>query len=177
MILTRRVADGTWVTVYGRPAVARLHGAERRQADREAAERAWNLAAAAAGLCPQNAAGSRAHTEGSGAALVGPAGTMMGVDLVSMKRVTPRHAQAMLDAQEWDAVEGLGSISAALAWGLKEAAAKAFGEPGRRFPAGLRIAGGTNGLTVATQEEPSSCVVGRWELIGSLLCVWVLGAP
>jgi len=177
MILTRRVANSTWLTVYRPPAVVRLHGPARRQADRGAAERAWNLAAAAAGLSPQNAAGSRAHTEGSGAALVGPAGTKMGVDLVAVKRVTPRHAQAMLDAQEWDAVEGLGGIAAALAWGLKEAAAKAFGDPGRRFPAGLRIASGTNGFTVATQEEPSSCVLGRWELIGSLLCVWVLGAP
>ena len=177
MILTRRVAADVWLTVYRSPAIVRLRGPERRQADRAAAERAWNLAAAAAGLFPQTAAGSRAHTEGSGAALVGPAGTMMGVDLVPMRRVTPRHAQAMLDVQEWDAMEGVGGIRAALAWGLKEAAAKAFGDPGRRFPAGLRIAGGTNGLTVATREEPSSCVLGRWELIGSLLCVWVLGAP
>jgi len=177
MILTRRVADGVWLTVYRSLAIVRLHGPERRQADRAAAERAWNLAAAAAGLSPQNAAGSRAHTEGSGAALVGPAGTKMGVDLVPLRRVTARHAQAMLDVQEWDAMEGLGGIGAALAWGLKEAAAKAFGDPGRRFPAGLRIAGGTNGFTVATRGESSSCVLGRWESIGSLLCVWVLGAP
>jgi hypothetical protein len=85
------------------------------------------------------------------------------VDLVAPSRI------------EWDALPRNCPDRPALAWGLKEAAAKAFGAPGRRFPAGLRIVRGTCGIEVIANQEARSSLVGQWERIGPLLCVWVLG--
>jgi hypothetical protein len=157
------------------PLGEQLRGRDRRVADRAAAASAWTIALASAGLTPENAAGSRAHTEGSGAALVGPKGTVLGVDLVSTGRVTPRHARAILDPEEWEALPDPLHSRAALGWGLKEAAAKALGAPARLFPAGLRFSRTPNGLEVMNCDEPRSSLVGYWETIGSLVCVWVLG--
>ena len=152
----------------------RLRGRERRAADRAAAERAWTVALQATGLRPDNAAGSRAHTVGAGAALVGPAGTVLGVDLVSPTRVTPRHARAILDPEEWEALPVPLRIRGALGWGLKEAAGKALGNPVRLFPAGLTITCGGNRVQVVARVEPHSRMAGHWKEIGSLLCVWVI---
>jgi 4'-phosphopantetheinyl transferase EntD len=152
----------------------RVRGHERRVADRAAARRAWDIALASVGLSPESAVGSRAHTEGAGAALVGPSGTMLGVDLVSPGRITPRHASAILDPEEWEAIPARAEIRAALGWGLKEAAAKAFGSPVRHFPRGLRIASAPDRLEVICRDQPLWRVVSHWEEIGSLLCVWVI---
>lgn len=175
MIVTRPVADAVWLAVCCAPVGVRLRGRELRLADRAAARRAWDIALGSAGLSPTDAVGSCAHTEGAGAALVGPKGTVLGVDLVSVGRITPRHARAILDRQEWEALPGPLGSRAALGWSLKEAAAKALGSPVRRFPAGLRITNTPNGLEVIGRHEPCSSMAGHWQEVGSLLCVWVLG--
>jgi hypothetical protein len=107
--------------------------------------------------------------------VIGPVGTVLGVDLVVPVRITLRHAREILDEGEWKALEGNDSRPA-LGWGLKEAAAKAFfGVPGRRFPLGVQIARGPGGLQVIDREPPQSRLSGHWEDLGALLCVWVLG--
>ena len=174
MIVTLGPADSISLAVCLTPCGPRLRGRELRAADRAAAGRAWSVALQASGLSPANAAGSRAHTEGAGAALVGPEGTVLGVDLVSPSRVTPRHARAILDRHEWEALPVPLEIRGALGWGLKEAAAKALGDPVRRFPAGLAIECAGNRVEVVAQDEPHSRMDGKWQKIGSLLCVWVL---
>jgi hypothetical protein len=174
VIRTRRVAESVWLAVYCPPLGRRLIGRDRRRADCDAARRAWDAAVAAADIPLHNARGSRAHTEAWGAALVGPRETGLGVDLVAPERFALRHAREILDPDEWGALPLNYPDRPALAWGLKEAAAKAFGEPGRRFPAGLRIVRGTLGVEVVAKQEARSSLLGRWERIGPLLCVWVL---
>ncbi len=173
MILTRSVAPGVWLAVDA-PETPVPRGAARGEADWAAARRAWGMALDAAGLTEGNAAGSRSHTAGSGAAVVGPVGTVLGVDLVVSGRITTRHAGEILDRHEWKALEGNDSRPA-LGWGLKEAAAKAFGVPGRRFPLGVGIARGRDRLEVFDREPPHGRLAGHWEELGTLLCVWVLG--
>ena len=174
MIITLAPAAAISLTVCCPTFGVRLRGRPLRVADRGAADRAWRLALQATGLSPGNAAGSRAHTEGAGAALVGPEGTVLGVDLVSTSRVTPRHAQAILDPHEWEALPVPLAIRGALGWGLKEAAAKALGNPVRHFPAGLTITCTANRVEVIARDEPQLRMAGHWQEIGSLLCVWVL---
>ena len=175
MIVTWPLADAISLVVCCPPAGVRLRGRELRVADRAAGERAWRLALQASRLSAANAAGSRAHTEGAGAALIGPKGTLLGVDLVSPFRVTPRHARAILDRQEWEALPVPLGIRAALGWALKEAAAKAVGNPARYFPAGLTITSSANRVEVIARDGPHARMAGRWRKIGSLLCVWVIG--
>ena len=176
MIVTLPLADAISLTVCCPSSGVRLRGRELRVADRAAAGKAWRLALEATGLSPDNAAGSRAHTEGAGAALVGPRGRVLGVDLVSPSRLTPRHARAILDPHEWEALPVPLAVRGALGWGLKEAAAKALGNPARYFPAGLTITSSTNRVEVIARDEPRSRMAGHWKEIGSLLCVWVIGA-
>jgi phosphopantetheinyl transferase (holo-ACP synthase) len=175
MIVTFPVGDRISLTVCCPTSGVRLRGRELRAADRAAADRAWGVALEATGLSPEKAAGSRAHTEGAGAAMIGRKGTMLGVDLVSPLRVTPWHARAILDRQEWEALPAPLAIRAALGWGLKEAAAKALGNPVQHFPAGLTITQTANQVAVIARDEPHSRLAGHWQEIGSLLCVWVIG--
>ncbi len=177
MIVTLPLADAISLAVCGPLSGVRLRGRELRVADRAAGERAWRLALQATRLSAANAASSRAHTEGAGAALVGPMGTVLGVDLVSPLRVTPRHARASLDAREWEALPVPLAIRAALGWGLKEAAAKALGNPARYFPAGLTITSRASRVEVIARNESRSRMAGYWKEIGSLLCVWVIKLP
>lgn len=134
------------------------------------AERA---ALAASGLGADDYAVSRAHTEGIGAAVVAPARIRVGVDLVVADRVRARHAAGILTRAEWSALEPYAAIRPALAWALKEAAAKATGEPLRHFPDGLRIEVGSGGVVVRVEQVPSVCCVARWVWFGRLLCAWV----
>jgi hypothetical protein len=175
--VTRRIAPSVWLAVCDAPPGVRLRGRGRRVADRAAAATAWASALQATGLSAEKVAGSRAHTEGAGAALVGPRGAVLGIDLVSTRRITFRHACAILDPEEWDILPGTVGCRAALGWGLKEAAAKALGAPVRRFPAGLRISRAPNGLEVMDRGMPRSNVLGHWVMIGFLVCVWVLSPP
>jgi hypothetical protein len=176
VIVTLPLADAISLAVCCPASGVRLRGRELRVADRAAGESAWSLALQASRLSAANAASSRAHTEGAGAALVGPTGTVLGVDLVSPGRVTPRHARAILDHDEWEALPVPLALRAALGWGLKEAAAKALGNPVRHFPAGLRITRAVNRVEVVARDEPHSRIAGHWREIGSLLCVWVIGS-
>ena len=176
MIVTLPLAEATALSVCCPSSGVRLRGPELREADRAAAGRAWSVALAASGLSPGHAGGSRAHTEGAGAALVGPTGTVLGVDLVSPSRVTPRHARAILDQHEWEALPAPLATRGALGWGLKEAAAKALGNPVRHFPAGLTITRAGNRVEVVARDEPRFRMAGHWRQIGSLLCVWVIGS-
>jgi 4'-phosphopantetheinyl transferase superfamily len=176
MIAAKQVADGVWLGVSQAPSGPRSRGASGRQADRTAAGRAWSAALGASGLSPESAAASRAHTEGSGAAIVGPLKMRLGVDLVAVERVTLRHAGAILEPGEWNQLPVGSCIRPALAWGLKEAAAKAFGDPGRSFPARLRITRTSRGLGVVSEDYPRWVLWGDWERMDHLLCVWVLGA-
>jgi hypothetical protein len=174
VIVTLLLADAISLAVCCPTSGVRLRGRELREADRAAGERAWSFALQATGLSPGNAAGSRAHTEGAGAALVGPRGTVLGVDLVSPLRVTPRHAGAILSQHEWEALPVPDALRGALGWGLKEAAAKALGDPVHHFPDGLTITCTGNRVEVVARDEPHSHLAGYWKEIGSLLCVWVI---
>lgn len=176
MIQARRIGASVGLAVYCPVGEARPADQDRRRADRQAARLAWDAAVGAAAIPYQDAVGSRAHTQACGAALVGPRDIMLGVDLVLPRRIALRHARAILESDEWNALPRDCPDRPALAWGLKEAAAKAFGEPGRWFPAGLRITRGTSGIEVIAKEEARSSLLGQWERIGPLLCVWVLGA-
>jgi hypothetical protein len=176
VIVNLRLAETTALSVCCPSPGVRLRSLELREADRAAAGRAWSVALAASGLSPGHAGGSRAHTEGAGAALVGPTGTVLGVDLVSPSRVTSRHARAILDQHEWEALPVPLALRGALGWGLKEAAAKALGNPVRHFPAGLTITRAGNRVEVIARAEPRFRMAGHWREIGSLLCVWVIGA-
>ncbi len=100
---------------------------------------------------------------------------MLGVDLVSTSRVTQRHARAILEQHEWEALPVPVAIRGGLGWGLKEAAAKALGAPVRHFPAGLTITCTLNQVQVMARDEPHPSMEGHWKEIGSLLCVWVIG--
>jgi phosphopantetheinyl transferase (holo-ACP synthase) len=176
VIVNLRLAETTALSVCCPSPGVRLRGLGLRQADRAAAGMAWSAALESSSLSPENAAGSRAHTEGAGAALVGPEGTVLGVDLLSTSRVTPRHAQAILDPHEWEALPVPLAIRGALGWGLKEAAAKALGNPVRHFPAGLTITRAGNRVEVVARDEPRFRMAGHWREIDSLLCVWVIGS-
>jgi hypothetical protein len=177
VMVARRITSSIWLAMCDAPAGVRLRGRGRRVADRAAAARAWTTAVKASGVPAEHVVGSRAHTEGAGAALVGPKGAVLGIDLVSPRRITLRHACAILDPEEWDVLPGTLGCRAALGWGLKEAAAKALGTPVRHFPAGLRITRALKSLEVIDRDEPRSSVLGHWATIGSLLCVWVFSHP
>jgi len=101
---------------------------------------------------------------------VGPSGVRLGVDLVSINRVGERHAASILCPAEWAALESESAIRPALAWAIKEAAAKATGDPHRCFPDGLMIEREPGGIVVWAAE--CRFLVG-WRRFGSLLCVWV----
>jgi hypothetical protein len=176
VIVTLPLADVISLSVCCPAPGLQLRGRALRAADREAADRAWRVALESSGLSPANAAGSRAHTEGAGAALVGPERTVLGVDLVRPSRVTRRHAQEILNPGEWEALPVPPAIRGALGWGLKEAAAKAMGNAVRHFPAGLRITRTWNRVEVIARDEPHARMTGCWREIGSLLCVWVIGS-
>jgi hypothetical protein len=125
---------------------------------------------AASGLAAPGYAVSRSHTQGRGAALVAPTGVRLGVDLVLPDRVSERHATAILCRAEWEALASEGALRPALAWGLKEAAAKATGEPARDFPGGVRIERGAVGIVV---RGAGRCLTAGWLRLGGVLCIWV----
>jgi hypothetical protein len=126
-----------------------------------------------AGLEPHLCAVSRSHTLGAGAALVGPAGRRLGVDLVAVARVSERHARTLLGPREWAALEFAGGARPALAWALKEAAAKASGDPARCFPDGLLIEHDDGGLCVRIAET-AVVLRGDWMMLEHLLCAYTL---
>lgn len=173
MSISWRVAEDMWLGLTrsgpAPPGLPRW----RRLVDWAAATAAERAALSASGLRADDYAVSRSHTEGIGAAVVAPARIRVGVDLVFADRVRERHAAGILTRAEWWALEPYAPIRPALAWALKEAAAKATGEPLRDFPDGLRIEVGSGGVVVRIEQVPRACCVARWVCLGSLLCVWV----
>ena len=172
MNFCRQVGDGIWLALTRDDAAGPGPVSLRHQRDRAASARAEALAVRALGLAPEACAASRAHTQGTGASLVAPAPAQLGVDLVSLERVTPRHATSILGVREWNALAPYASIRPALAWALKEAAAKASGEPLRFFPAGVVLEAVPGGL-VARLVKQGTLATG-WLGFGDLLCAWVV---
>jgi phosphopantetheinyl transferase len=115
---------------------------------------------------------SRSHTLGLGAAIVAPAGHRLGVDLVAVARVDERHARAVLRDQEWALLAFAGGVRPALAWALKEAAAKASGEAMRWFPHGIVVRGAAEGLYVRAVEDGMPLRAG-WKIFGNYACAWI----
>jgi hypothetical protein len=106
------------------------------------------------------------------AAVVAPAGIPVGVDLVEVARVGRRHADAILSGEEWAALAPYATVRPALAWALKEAAAKAWGDPSGCFPLGLRITGGAGGLSVEVLGSGTPGFTAGWgPLDGFPLCM------
>jgi len=173
MNLCRVVDPGLVLAVHREPAGPR--GRQRRGVD----QRASRLALAAALRLYGNQVvpvASLSHTEGIGAALLGPVRLRFGVDVVRMSRVSERHARAISAEDEWSSVGG--RVSPALAWGLKEAAAKATGNPARHWGTRLRIvAHARSGYEVISESEgPAHRFLSQWLPVGGYLLVWVWSA-
>ena len=170
----RQVGPDLWLAAHrvrpGRP------GEARRESDRAAAHLAladavkWS--GAGAGACSH----SLAHTEGVGAALISLTRRQLGVDVVAVKRVGPRHAHAVTDAEEWNSLEAAGLAWPPLVWGLKEAAAKATGDPARYFASGLSLTTAPDGgLEVLADDGDGDRrqFSGGWQHLGGYLFAWV----
>jgi hypothetical protein len=97
------------------------------------------------------------------------------VDLVETARVSSRHAHAVLNGEEWELLAPYAGIRPALAWALKEASAKASGDPLRCFPHGLRILAYPTGLYVRLVAGGSQGFIAGWGLFGGFLYAWVRG--
>jgi phosphopantetheinyl transferase (holo-ACP synthase) len=175
----RAVGGGHWLGTADYAGSVVLRGAELRRADVRAGQEALAEALAAA----HEATGvvgefsySISHTGGRGAALVGPLDDLLGIDLVPLARVSARHAFAILSPEEWQAIGRYGAaLQPALAWALKEAAAKATSMPARWFPDGLRIEWSASGrLVVTVAANPKVTFDADWRVDGQLLCTWVV---
>jgi hypothetical protein len=97
------------------------------------------------------------------------------VDLVAADRVGSRHAEAILSGEEWEALAPYAEVRPALAWALKEAAAKAAGDPLGCFPHGLRIAADAGGLHLTAIEFGALEFAAGWGLFEGFLYAWVRG--
>ncbi len=176
VLMCRFGSEGRLAIVLRDPDAPRSFARARRLADERAGARARRLALAAYSSASADARVSVSHTEGSAAALAGPADRMIGVDLAAIARVTTRHAAAVLSEEDWTALEAIPSpLRRAMGWALKEAAAKATGAAQHYFPTRVRlVADDANGLPCAqlTGVEQtrfdSDCLV-----VGPLLCVVV----
>jgi len=170
----REVAPDVWLGLAPcmRAAAGDVPG-DRWRADRAAADRAVAAAVAASGFSRGDCATSRSHTCGAAAAIVAPFGIMIGVDLVAVERVRLRHARVVLSGRERGTLARYGSVYPALAWAVKEAAAKAAGDPFRHFPRGLTIEEDASGLVVRAAGRGRTTFEAGWEVIGRFLCAWV----
>jgi phosphopantetheinyl transferase (holo-ACP synthase) len=175
-VLMRRNGGDGWLALVLRDAGQPLHrGRARREADERAAARARRIALAACGTTVGRATISVSHTEGSAAALVGR--QLLGVDLVRMSRVTPRHARAILTAADWSALDAIpGPCRAALGWALKEAAAKATGVAQHFFPTrvGLVRDPCSGSLRARLAGPARTSFDTDWMVLGELLCATVV---
>ena len=172
----RQVAPDVWLGfAWCSGEFAALAPESRWAADREAADRAVAAVLEASGLGPDASATCRSHTRGLAAAVAAPAGIAVGVDLVEISRVGPRHADAILSGEEWSVLSPCAAVRPALAWALKEAAAKACGDPLHRFPLGLRIAAGSGGIVVEVRGSGSPAFTTGWGVLDGVLFAWVRG--
>jgi hypothetical protein len=173
------VAGGRWLGTANYAGSDVLRGAALRRTDVRAGRAALAVALAAARERTDELGGyaySISHTGGRGAAVVGPLGDCLGIDLVPLTRVAPRHAVAILSKGEWEALGQYdAALRPALAWALKEAAAKATGAPARWFPDGLRIErSDSSHLAVSLTADPTLMFDADWRVDGQLLCAWVV---
>ena len=177
MNLCRQVGADVWIGLsQSPPPRSCLPAAQRWARDRLAADRAMAAVLEVTSFGLDACAISRSHTGGMGAALVAPAGVMVGVDLVATDRVTPRHAGVVLSGREWEALARYGSLRPALGWAVKEAAAKATGDPLSCFPLGLEIGQRQGRLTVRQLGRGGPEFGLGWGLFGQFLCAWVHSA-
>lgn len=174
MILVRRVGDDLWLgradSGLRRSAVA---PSRRLSLDRAMADRAESAAVRALGRTRAGCAVSRSHTGGVAAALAAPLPARVGVDVVGLGRISRRHLFAITGWDERQNLAGYGAMAGAVAWALKEAAAKATGDPVRWFPGGLRIVPVRAGLGVRWTGGPGRVFPAGWMRWGDLLCAWV----
>ena len=175
--LCEEVGQGLWLVLDDGESLAGMGVQDRYPRDRAASARAEAWAVRALGLAPERCTTSRSHTMGIGAALVSCAPARLGVDLVPVGRVTPRHAAQILSGREWEALAPHASVRPALAWALKEAAAKGSGEPRRTFPAGVIIEKQACRLVVRLTGMGGMPFAASWCRFRDLLCAWVTRAP
>jgi 4'-phosphopantetheinyl transferase EntD len=169
------VADGVWLGRFYPVRPRRVAAATRHSTDRAAARRAL-LAIRSAEVCGfAGGACSFSHTEGVGAALLGARGRRLGVDVVRIERVNARHAAAVLSPGEWIGRRVAPRLRPALAWAVKEAAAKATGDPLSFFPCGLRVAADDRVVVVAVGDPLDLELSGGWDADGDYLWAWVFG--
>lgn len=173
MTLCRVVPPGLVLAVHQEPAGP--WGRQRRVVDQRASRTALDTALHCYGNHSAPAF-SLSHTEGIGAALIGPETLAFGVDLVRMSRVSEREAKAITAEAEWASMGG--QVPPALVWGLKESAAKATGDPARFFGTVLRIVPGARGHweVIGESECPGRRFSTRWMRLGEYLLVWVWAA-
>lgn len=176
MMWSRQVAADVWLGFASAPGKGES-GEHRWARDREAADRAVAAVLQASGYHREACVISRSHTRGVATAVAAPVGASVGVDLVSLNRVEPKHARAILTDEEWDELAPYPAVRSPLGWALKEAAAKAAGDPLRRFPHGLRIALDDRGLTVTTVELEAVTFAADWEVFDGFLCAWLREKP
>jgi hypothetical protein len=176
MMPCREVAPAVWLGFARCPPVSGASArGQRWSCDREAADRAVAAVLEASGYRRDACATSRSHTRGVGAAVAAPSGVRVGVDLVEVDRVGRRHAEAILSGEEWEALAPFAAVRPALGWALKEAAAKAAGDPLGCFPHGLSIAAAAGGLTLTAPEFEALELAAGWGLFEGFLYAWVAG--
>ena len=179
MVQRYDAVDGWLVLVSNADGGTRLAGRARREADERAAQRARVAALASWGPRAERASISIAHTEGSAAALAGAGDRMFGVDLVRISRVAPRHSRAILSHSDRDAFGAMPPrYRDALAWALKEAAAKATGAAQHFFPHGVRLMTDplSRRLRVRLANSLGLTFDAKWFVLGDLLCATVVSA-
>ena len=179
MVQRYDAVDGWLVLVLNADGATPLAGRARRQADERAAYRARVAALASWGLRAFQASISISHTEGSAAALVGVRERTFGVDLVRISRVAPKHSRAILTHSDRDAFAVMPrQYRDALAWALKEAAAKATGAAQHFFPDGVQLMTDplTRRLRVRLADSLRTTFDTNWFVLGDLLCATVVSA-
>jgi hypothetical protein len=172
----RQVSPGVWLGFAQCPGSGSNAASRRWPRDREAADRAVAEVLAASGFRLESCTVSRSHTRGVAGAMAAPPGFRVGVDLVSLDRVGRRHAAAILSRREWQCLAAWAPMRPALGWALKEAAAKATGNPLRSFPLGLEIEAGAAGLTVRHVVTGGLEFTAGWGLFQEFLFAWALSA-
>jgi hypothetical protein len=105
--------------------------------------------------------------------MAAPGGFRVGLDLVEVDRVRRRHAEAILSGEEWEMLAPFAAARPALAWALKEAAAKAAGDPLRCFPDGIRIAAGGWGFLLSVVGSGRLEFTWGWGLTRQFLYAWL----
>jgi len=171
--------DGWLVVVSTADGATRLAGRARRVADERASHRARVAALASLALRARQASISISHTEGSAAALAGVAKRMFGVDLVRISRIAPRHSRAILSHSDRYAYGAMPPrYRDALAWALKEAAAKATGTAQHFFPDRVQLIANplTRRLRVRLADSLRMTFDANWFVLGDLLCATVVSA-